>query len=279
MEGDIDDFLERVERISSEIKGLADGTLSLDKIEESAKKEEEKRILQEKINELKEKERKEKIEKGTSGKGQGQSYLRFCKHCFVEYSIDKLNCYHCGKETMTRDERMKELKSKVEDFKKKKGDRETRKKKWENWRKTEAIFWKKTSTNYSKWDYFTSSSEEEDENSEPVVPKNDPNFMALEKDIEERAKRRREDKKAALLLKEQGNDYMKKRDFIKAVEYYTLAIEKVKDMKELYTNRALAYLKIGNYEKVIEDCTKVLEYSEVFENGYEKSADACFKVT
>lgn len=37
------------------------------------------------------------------------------------------------------------------------------------------MLWKKTSTNYSKWDYFTSSSEEEDEkDAEPIVPENDP---------------------------------------------------------------------------------------------------------
>lgn len=37
------------------------------------------------------------------------------------------------------------------------------------------MLWKKTSTNYSKWDNFTSSSEEEPlDNSDPIVPSNDP---------------------------------------------------------------------------------------------------------
>jgi len=35
------------------------------------------------------------------------------------------------------------------------------------------MLWKKSSTNYSKWDVFCSSSEEEPE-SEPIVNKNDP---------------------------------------------------------------------------------------------------------
>ncbi len=56
------------------------------------------------------------------------------------------------------------------------------------------MLWKKTSTNYSKWDNFTSSSEEEDEKNDPIVPKNDPNFRALEMDIEQRAKKRKEDR-------------------------------------------------------------------------------------
>ena len=35
------------------------------------------------------------------------------------------------------------------------------------------MLWKKTSTNYSKWDYFTDDSDEE-KNEEPIVPSNDP---------------------------------------------------------------------------------------------------------
>lgn len=46
------------------------------------------------------------------------------------------------------------------------------------------MLWKKTSNNYSKWDYFTDSEEEEEKNSEPILPKNDPNFQAMEKDLE-----------------------------------------------------------------------------------------------
>ena len=39
----------------------------------------------------------------------------------------------------------------------------------------------------------------------------------------------------------------------------------------LYTNRALAYMKLGQFSKAEADCSKLLEYYEVFENGYEKS--------
>lgn len=63
------------------------------------------------------------------------------------------------------------------------------------------MLWKKTATNYSKWDYFTSSSDEEPQNSEPVVPKDNPDLAAMVKDMDERAKRRKEDKKKAEALK------------------------------------------------------------------------------
>ena len=36
----------------------------------------------------------------------------------------------------------------------------TRRAKWENWKKTQELFYKKTSTNYHKWDMFESSEEE-----------------------------------------------------------------------------------------------------------------------
>lgn len=50
------------------------------------------------------------------------------------------------------------------------------------WQKTQAMVWKKNSVNYNKWEYFLSDSEEEVEK-EPILPKNDPNFKALEIDL------------------------------------------------------------------------------------------------
>ncbi len=62
------------------------------------------------------------------------------------------------------------------------------------------MLWKKTSTNYSKWDYYTSSSDDSEDlesKADPVLPKNDPQFQALEKDIEERGKRKKADRQKA----------------------------------------------------------------------------------
>ena len=36
-------------------------------------------------------------------------------------------------------------------------------------------------------------------------------------------------------------------------------------MKSIYTNRALAYIKLKKFKKAINDCTNVIEYMEVFE--------------
>jgi hypothetical protein len=70
------------------------------------------------------------------------------------------------------------------------------------WQKTQSILWKKSSNNYSKWDYYTDSSDEE-KDEEPIVPKDDPNFRALEQDLQERKKKVEEDQTKAELLKEE----------------------------------------------------------------------------
>lgn len=37
-------------------------------------------------------------------------------------------------------------------------------------------------------------------------------------------------------------------------------IIKIKDIKSIYTNRALAYIKLKKYKRAIKDCTNVIEY-------------------
>lgn len=51
---------------------------------------------------------------------------------------------------------------------------------------------------------------------------------------------------------------MKEQDYQKAIEMYTLALEHIKDIKSIYTNRALAYIKLKKYKKAIKDCTNVI---------------------
>ncbi|XP_040833199.1 tetratricopeptide repeat protein 12 isoform X2 [Ochotona curzoniae] len=80
-------------------------------------------------------------------------------------------------------------------------------------------------------------------------------FLAsVEKDAKERAKRRRESRALADALKEQGNEAFGKGDYDTAVLRYSEGLEKLKDMKVLYTNRAQAYIKLGDYQKALADC-------------------------
>lgn len=75
---------------------------------------------------------------------------------------------------------MEELRDKLEDYKEKNIRKKERKAKWENWKKTQALFYRKMSTNYKKWDFFESEEEDSNDESEPIVPKDDPTFKAME---------------------------------------------------------------------------------------------------
>lgn len=167
--------------------------------------------------------------------------------------------------------------SKVEELQRKKQERGERKKNWELWKKTKAMHWKKTSTDYSKWEYFTDSSDTEEEDQDPVTPEDDPQFKALKKDMDERAARIKVKSKKAQALKTKANAFMKKKNYLKAIELYSEAIELTKSNKYLWTNRALAHLRRGDPDSCVADCTKILEYCDVLEDGYTKSRDPCFK--
>ncbi|PNJ75947.1 TTC12 isoform 6 [Pongo abelii] len=85
-------------------------------------------------------------------------------------------------------------------------------------------------------------------------------FLAsVEKDAKERAKRRRENKVLADALKEKGNEAFAEGNYETAILCYTEGLEKLKDMKVLYTNRAQAYMKLEDYEKALVDCEWALK--------------------
>ncbi|XP_076969021.1 tetratricopeptide repeat protein 12 isoform X2 [Tamandua tetradactyla] len=91
-------------------------------------------------------------------------------------------------------------------------------------------------------------------------------FLAsLEKDAKERAKRRRENKALADALKEKGNEAFACGDYETAVLCYSEGLEKLKDMTVLYTNRAQAYIKLGDYQKALVDCDWALKSRECFQ--------------
>jgi tetratricopeptide (TPR) repeat protein len=170
---------------------------------------------------------------------------------------------------------MEFLRDMLEETKTKKQRKLTRRAKWDNWKKTQAMFYRKTGTNYRKWDIFESSESEEE--TEPIVPKDDPAFKVMEQDINDRTFRRRRDRKAANIMKDKGNDYMKRGLYKTANHEYTEALDKCRDFMAIYTNRALARIKLHMWQEAADDCTRVLEYQEAFNDGYEKMPDLCFK--
>lgn len=74
----------------------------------------------------------------------------------------------------------------------------------------------------------------------------------MEKELIETEKKREISRNKSIKLKEEGNRMMKEGKFKKAVELYTEAIEETKSMMILYTNRAMAYFKLEEYQVIID---------------------------
>jgi hypothetical protein len=239
-----DDFLDKVDYVNQQIQDLLSGKVDVMELDKAEKEMQEKDRLKRVASDIKERDAKAKFMKGRPGKGHRNDYKTFCRGCHTEYIMDGVTvCNNCGMETITVEERMTELRAKLEEHKNQLGTKKTRRAKWENWKKTQEMFYKKTSTNYNKWDMFESSEESESEK-EPIVPKDDPNFQAMEKDFEERAVKRRADYKIAEDEKVKGNECMKKGLYRTANKHYTEGLEHKRDYLQMYTNRALCRLKL-----------------------------------
>ncbi|RNA10791.1 tetratricopeptide repeat 12 [Brachionus plicatilis] len=106
----------------------------------------------------------------------------------------------------------------------------------------------------------------ENEEKTPTLPQpnlNQETFMAaLEKDAQERFERKKKMTILANELKEIGNKEFKKKNYEKAIEYYTEALQKVRDIPVIYTNRAQAFNAIGKYEEAISDCDWALRIDD-----------------
>ena len=278
LEADLWEVEQTVKEIDKIIHGdEKDLQAALEKEKQLKRKEEHKKILAE----LKAREYQEKLMNGYPGKGEGKNYEKFCPHCFYEYDLKDIeDCTHCHNKLITRDERHKILKAKLEVYKEKQKTKKFRKMKYNNWIKSHGEIKildasRHGPTNYTKWDMYESDSDQEEK--EPILPRHDPNFIALEKSMNADLKKKEESQRKSLKLKEEGNNYFKEKKYKKAIEKYSEAIEETRGMMYLYTNRAMAYIQVGEYNKAIEDCDRVIQYYELFEEELNKNVDTYTK--
>ena len=278
LEADLWEVEQTVKEIDKIIHGdEKDLQAALEKEKQLKRKEEHKKILAE----LKAREYQEKLMNGYPGKGEGKNYEKFCPHCFYEYDLKDIeDCTHCHNKLITRDERHKILKAKLEVYKEKQKTKKFRKMKYNNWIKSHGEIKildasRHGPTNYTKWDMYESDSDQEEK--EPILPRHDPNFIALEKSMNADLKKKEESQRKSLKLKEEGNNYYKEKKYKNAIEKYSEAIEETRGMMYLYTNRAMAYIQVGEYNKAIEDCDRVIQYYELFEEELNKNVDTYTK--
>ena len=247
LEADLWEVEQTVKEINKIIHGdEKDLQAALEKEKQLKQREEHKKILAE----LKAREQQEKLLNGYPGKGEGKNYEKFCPHCFYEYILKDIEeCTHCHKKLITREERHKILKQKLEVYKEKQKTKKFRKMKYNNWIKSHGEIKildasRHGPTNYTKWDMYESDSDQEEK--EPILPRHDPNFIALEKSMNEDLKKKEESQRKSLKLKEEGNKAFKEKKYKKAINLYSQAIEETRGIMYLYTNRAMNIFKLKN---------------------------------
>lgn len=67
-----------------------------------------------------------------------------------------------------------------------------------------------------------------------------------------------QDYEKALEFKNQGNEYIKAKNFSKAVELYTKAIDLDPNQSIYFSNRAFANLKLDNFQTSLDDCNEAI---------------------
>lgn len=87
-------------------------------------------------------------------------------------------------------------------------------------------------------------------------------MSSVEKDAKERAESRKIRNERAETMKRIGNGAFKEENYEKAVTYYSKALDQRKDSSVLWNNRALSYIRLGLFEKALDDCEWALKINE-----------------
>lgn len=64
------------------------------------------------------------------------------------------------------------------------------------------------------------------------------------------------------MYKRHGNEYLKKGDLQQSLKCYSKSILARTDYKDAYNNRSLVFMKLGEYDKCIADCSMVIAMIE-----------------
>ncbi|ANQ07658.1 Uncharacterized protein PCOAH_00020500 [Plasmodium coatneyi] len=299
---DIDEFLSKVNDVTEKVQNILSGKITMEEMQE----EEKKLLLKEKIKQMREAEKKEEEHRryvmGTEGSGTKDSnYKCFCTHCLVEFKYVLSNCPRCSRGVVTKEQRLRDLQEKVNQYRERKKKRDARRASWKKWKsginqnKDENEAQRNNSddendpphktaisnaptTDYDKWNHYEPSSDTFDEDEKiPYVPKNNKDFNILEKKLQSDIDKKNQHRKVAHSMKLRGNDFFKKKKYVQAVECYEEALQVCKDYLEVYNNVALCYLKTYRYDKAIDSCNQVIQYYDVFKGDFRMKKDTLFK--
>ena len=288
---DFDAFMAKVDLVHGAVKGLKDGTTSLQQSQHllttlqppSAPLSTTAKPIE---------EHKEQLLSAAvrAGAGVGDNYSRWCSQCRLEYEDAAVKrCERCGTNLSSREQRHAFLKQKVARLNAEKQTRRERRERFralKQARQTEqhslslSASSSSSSSNstacssssslslpHSAWDDYEPSSSSDSDSS---LSSHNPAFAALEADLSARQKRRQHDTEAAEAHKAAGNRAFTARQYQQAADSYAAAIELRRSEKVYYANRAACWLKLSRWDECVKDCSAVLDVWELIERGEEK---------
>ncbi|KJP89675.1 hypothetical protein AK88_00635 [Plasmodium fragile] len=299
---DIDEFLTKVNDVTEKVQHILSGKITVEEMQ----KEEQELLLKEKIKQIREAEKREEEHRryimGVGGSGtKDRNYKCFCTHCLVEFKYMLTTCPRCSGGVITKEQRLRDLQDKVNQYKEKKKKRDARRAAWKNWQRGvnqnkdvseegrgkdneendplhNTSIPNRVTTDYEKWNHYEPSSDTFDEDEKiPYVPKHNKHFHMLEQKIQSDVDKKNEQRKVAHSMKLRGNEFFKKRKYIQAIECYEQALQVCKDYLEIHNNLALCYLKTYRYDKAIHTCNEVIQYYNVFKEDFRLKKDTLFK--
>eukprot|EP00438_Fugacium_kawagutii_P009191 Skav234283 [mRNA] locus=scaffold2271:15408:22113:+ [translate_table: standard] len=115
----------------------------------------------------------------------------------------------------------------------------------------------KEEKNKHKWRKASQATPLREEEGDPIVPRDNPEFLAMEADLKDRKRKQCDKAKTAEKCRQRGNQCMTEGDFVGAIEHYDEGLEYRRDLKALWTNKALAELKVFRYHDAIASCLDV----------------------
>jgi len=81
-----------------------------------------------------------------------------------------------------------------------------------------------------------------------------------------------EEKKAAVEFKDEGNKFMRSKDYEQSAQKYSLAIEKDPTSATYFCNRAAAYTNLEKYHEALDDCKKAINIDENYAKAFSRMA-------
>ena len=285
---DFDAFMAKVDLVHSAVKGLKDGTTSVQQSQQLLTTLQPPSSL---TPATPIEEHKEQLAAAVRvGAGVGDRYEWWCGQCRLEYEDGAVRrCERCGASLTSRAQRHAFLKQKVQRLS---ADKQARRERRERFK---ALKLARQTNNQpspslsahssspattiatappsslllptSAWDEYEPSSSSDSDSSAAA---HNPAFAALEADLSARQKRRQLDTDAAEAHKAAGNRSFATQQYQAAADCYTAAIERRRGEKVYYANRAACWLKLQRWDECVKDCSAVLDVWELIERGEEK---------